>query len=102
MRELRLKALQTEPLAFGSTYARERAFDELTWRARSASGTRLFAVPAAAPLIPPVGMVGAVPVVEPGVLELVAMYVIPEFRGSGVADQLVRAVIDRAVAAGNR
>jgi ribosomal protein S18 acetylase RimI-like enzyme len=89
LRELRLRALELDPEAFGSTYAREAAFPESTWRERAAvmalatrDGT-------------PAGIVGA-RVVEPTAVELIAMWVAPEHRGHGVGDALTAWVIDRA------
>ncbi|KAH9936841.1 acyl-CoA N-acyltransferase [Epithele typhae] len=40
-RDLRLAALKSDPACFGSTYSREAAFDDATWRARiTGSGRR--------------------------------------------------------------
>lgn len=41
-RDIRLRALQTNPEAFSSTVAREAAFDDATWQQRAASGAHLW------------------------------------------------------------
>ena len=56
MREIRLDGLRDVPDAFGSTYARDAAF-------------------------------------EPGVVELISMFVRPQARGHGVGEALVDAVV---------
>jgi RimJ/RimL family protein N-acetyltransferase len=94
LRGVRLEALAQAPYAFGSTYAREAAFAEKTWRERAASRNSLLAY------LPefgdqPVGLVGSIEE-APGVLELVSMWVRPQARGKHVGTALVEAVVDRA------
>ena len=93
MRDLRLRALQDAPLAFGSTYAREAAFDPELWEQRThenAEGERSIAFV----LEPWAGMaVGATRDDEPGVAHLYGMWVAPEARGAGAGRALVDAVI---------
>ena len=96
-RELRLRALQDSPGAFGSTYAREAAFTEADWRRRaggsanaaaSGDGTSGPAVLAFVDKVP-VGIGGGYRDL-PGWLHVVAMWTDPVWRGHGVG----RAVID--------
>ena len=105
VRDVRLAALADAPDAFGSTLARERDRGEAEWRSRIA-------------LIPwilawhegrPAGLVAAFPVTHPGPAgpahpigewHLVSMWVSPSARGSGVAGQLVTAVLEHGRAAG--
>jgi GNAT superfamily N-acetyltransferase len=93
MRDLRLRALQDAPLAFGSTYAREAAFEPEVWEQRTrenAAGERSVAFL----LEPWPGMaVGASHDDEPGVAHLYGMWVAPEARGAGAGRALVEAVI---------
>ncbi len=93
MRDLRLRALQDAPLAFGSTYAREAAFEPELWEQRTrenAAGERSVAFV----LEPWAGMaVGATHDDEPGVAHLYGMWVAPEARGAGAGRALVEAVI---------
>jgi GNAT superfamily N-acetyltransferase len=80
-RDLRLRALQDSPSAFGSTYERERAFDEATWRERMRGhdGVSVLAwLDGTA-----VGMGGGFQDL-PGFLHVVAMWTDPARRGRGV------------------
>lgn len=80
-RDIRLRALEDSPAAFGSTYARELGFSEHVWRERL-EGHATVAV-----LVEhqgrPVGMGGGYPD-RPGLLHVVAMWVDPSVRGHGV------------------
>jgi GNAT superfamily N-acetyltransferase len=98
-REIRLRALQDSPDAFGSTYGREVGFTEHDWRGRledpdavsvlAFDGTR------------PVGM-GAGYSDRPGWLHVVAMWVDPAHRGRGVGQSLLQAIHRWADARGLR
>jgi len=93
-RRLRLSALATDPLAFGSTSAREEAYPEIHWtewtiRDSEGEGEAIFLVSegdAAAH-----GMVGAFS--KDGEKHLWGMWVVPERRGSGSGAALLRAVL---------
>jgi ribosomal protein S18 acetylase RimI-like enzyme len=93
LRALRLRALATEPEAFGSTFARELAFDESIWRERLGpnghphfgafrDGTDLVGLA--------VGMVDAD---ESGLASLVGMWIDPPDRGVGLSEQLIGEVL---------
>ena len=88
-RDLRLQALQDSPSAFGSTYERERAFDETTWRERvqGRDGVSVLAwLDGTA-----VGMGGGFRDL-PGFLHVVAMWTDPAHRGLGVGAAVLRAL----------
>ena len=89
-RELRLAALADAPAAFGSTLARERALTPEEWRERL---RRRSTFAARVPPHGPVGMAAGIHGEEPGHAELVGMWVHPRWRGRGVGDLLVDAVI---------
>lgn len=94
-REIRLRALQADPTAFGSTYAREAAFTDEEWRARlGPDGVSVLGLADGHP----VAMGGGF--VDPeGWCHVVAMWVEPAWRGVGLG----RRVLDRIVAwAGER
>lgn len=97
-RDIRLRALEDSPSAFGSTYAREAAFAEDDWRERS-GGPDSVAV-----LVledgRPVGMGGGFR--EPPGLRVVAMWVEPQARGRGVGHLVLDAVSDWAAQRGLR
>lgn len=89
-RDIRLRALQDSPTAFGSTYARELAFEEADWRSRvgNVDGPAVLALAAGRP----VGMGGGYQDLD-GWLHVVGMWVDPGFRGEHVGSR----VLDRIV-----
>lgn len=99
-RPIRLRALSTDPGSFGSTYERESAFDDATWRSRLAGrgdrrGVVFLATQQAAPgaEMQSVGVAGVYHTEDPGVVYLWGMWVAPEARGTGVSRALVEACI---------
>jgi GNAT superfamily N-acetyltransferase len=97
VRDVRLAALQEAPYAFGSTYARERHFDEETWRGRigNPDGPTFLAFDGDKA----VGIDGVY--TENGDRILVAMWVAPSARRSGVGAALTNAVCDWVKAQGD-
>ncbi len=91
-RELRLAALQEAPQAFSNTFAQEAAFDEELWRTRMARSARLVATASAVP----VGIVSVGQAPDPEVAELFGMWVVPQWRGAGVAWRLTEAAAEHA------
>jgi RimJ/RimL family protein N-acetyltransferase len=94
VRTLRLRALADAPDAFGSTYEREVAFAPDVWTARLATRTNAHFLGRADE---PVGIVSIVrdePDGDPA--WLVGMWVEPDARGSGVADELVATALEWA------
>jgi ribosomal protein S18 acetylase RimI-like enzyme len=87
LRELRLRALRDEPHAFSAKYEDEAAETEAGWREWAAS-----------PVFVTDNWTGIVAAftLEDGAARLIAMYVVPEARGSGIARELVTAVEDWA------
>jgi len=90
LRELRLEALCEAPDAFGSTYEREMARTPADWRRWMSPGVTFI-------LYEPAGARGIVAGLrdetDPAVVHLMAMWVHPQIRGSGGADELVAAVV---------
>ena len=82
LRDVRLRALRDAPLAFGSTYEREAAFDEGEWRRIAGEATFLAG---------DAGMAGGF-VNGPRRVRLWGMWIDPAARGRGIAEQLVDAV----------
>ena len=93
LKEIRLRALRTDPAAFGSTLAREEAFPDETWRARLASNATFVATMGD----DWVGMSTLLDGPEP---EIVGLWVAPEARRGGVAVALIHACIARAQGSG--
>jgi ribosomal protein S18 acetylase RimI-like enzyme len=91
LRDVRLRSLADAPEAFGSTHEREAAFDETEWRSRAGSNGWFIAVDGDEP----VGIVAGYhdPEAPADQRHLVAMWVSPTSRGSGVAEQLIDAVV---------
>jgi ribosomal protein S18 acetylase RimI-like enzyme len=98
LRTIRLEALSDDPDAFGSTYEREVDRTAEDWLRWFTGGAVFVAQDAKAA---PVGIaaayrdVGGAPVIY-----LVSMWVSPSHRGTGIADELVRAVLAWAESAG--
>jgi GNAT superfamily N-acetyltransferase len=93
LRDVRLRALRDAPMAFGSTLAREEAYEPETWErwaAESASGDHqaiFIAEPAA-------GMAsGVIDDEDAAVAHLYAMWVAPDARGTGAGKALLEAVV---------
>ncbi|MEJ2860703.1 GNAT family N-acetyltransferase [Actinomycetospora flava] len=85
-RDVRLRALADAPGVFASTLAREQAYDEAEWRRRVSTHAWFLAGD--------VGVAVGVPEPDdPDGRHLVGMWVAPEYRGHGVADALVDAVV---------
>lgn len=100
-RAIRLDALREAPYAFGSTFAREEAFEESDWRARLArSGAVTFVARLPELDGTDAGMTGTFFDEDNKTYELVAVWVRPEARGHGVADALVSATLDWIADAG--
>ncbi|MFG3256155.1 GNAT family N-acetyltransferase [Streptomyces sp. NPDC048172] len=101
-RRVRLAALADAPEAFGSTLARESAFTDVRWRERLAGGGVFLAEGPEGPR----GLAGVLRHGPEGAGHLtghlVSMWVAPEARGTGTADQLVTFALDRASAWGLR
>jgi GNAT superfamily N-acetyltransferase len=94
-REIRLAALAESPRAFGSTLADASGLTEPEWRRRLEERVQ-FLVRLGTERV---GTVGAI--VEDGAAWLVSLWVEPAWRGRGVGDALVQAVVDWARGAGH-
>lgn len=94
-REVRLRALETDPSSFGSTYEREAAFADDVWQERVARGAAggdaatFFAFREGKA----VGLVSGFRDEEaPQVFDVVSMWVAPEARGEGVGRRLLEVI----------
>lgn len=96
LRAVRLAMLLDAPEAYGSTFAREIAFPEETWRARTRQAVHLAERRDGLPL-GSATLLRLTPEADP---EIVAMWVAGHARGQGVADALVEACRTEARAAG--
>lgn len=99
-RELRLAALEADPLAFGSTRAREAEYPDERWQdwaRRGSTADREATFVAVEPAGRLVGMAGAF--AKSGSPQLWGMWVRPTHRGQGIGAQLMDALLawaDRA------
>jgi ribosomal protein S18 acetylase RimI-like enzyme len=102
LRDVRLRALQDAPMAFGSTYAREVAFEQAEWERRAAAnaaGERSVAFV----VEPRDGLVvGAIDQADTELAHLYAMWVAPTARGTGAGRALVDAIVGWAIERGAR
>ncbi|HTT86146.1 MAG TPA: GNAT family N-acetyltransferase [Acidimicrobiales bacterium] len=94
LRSVRLRALADAPEQFTSTYDREADRSDADWGRWFAPGATFVADDDGGS---PVGMVAAVPDDDaPGTAHLMALWVDPAVRGTGVGDELVAIVLDWA------
>ena len=95
LRELRLRALQDSPWAFGSSFERELEHGPDWWEARAgqAGDEALYVADHNSALV---GMAGGFVPSEPDTVQLWGMWVAPEARGRGLGRALVESVIDWA------
>jgi GNAT superfamily N-acetyltransferase len=100
LRALRLRALRDAPSAFGSSYEREEAFTAEAWKQRlRPDGHRNFLGEMSDGT--PAGLVAiSHDESDPNVAWLVAMWVEPSARGTGLADELIGTVLRTAAADG--
>ena len=92
-RAARLAALAESPEAFVSSLAVEQEYDEATWRARMRRAQRLLAeVDGSAVGVASVGTMAD----TEGTAELFGLWVVPAWRGRGVAAALVRSGSEQA------
>jgi ribosomal protein S18 acetylase RimI-like enzyme len=95
-REIRLAALRDAPEAFGSTAADAQTLGEPEWR-RRLEQRAVFLGEAANQRV---GLVAGIDGDQPGAAELISMWVAPAWRGQGVGDRLVEAVLAWAAGEG--
>ncbi len=97
LRDIRLAALQNEPDAYGSTYNEAISFTDSQWSEMAAERVYFLAFDGPRPI----GMAsGGLFPPYPHAHWLYGMFVQPEFRGTGVATQLVDAVVTWAKSEG--
>jgi GNAT superfamily N-acetyltransferase len=88
-RDIRLAALRDAPEAFGSTAEDAEQLEEAEWRRRLARRAVFTAEVASQRLGLAAGIAGD----QPGEAELISMWIAPAWRGHGVGDRLVDAVL---------
>jgi ribosomal protein S18 acetylase RimI-like enzyme len=92
LRALRLRALATDPMAFGSTLAREQSFEEALWRERASRDATSATSSQWVAEEPSGRFVGSAVVAEmDGALHVFGMWVDPARRGEGLGGRLLDA-----------
>lgn len=99
-RAIRLEMLRDSPDAFWTSYDEAAGLDEATWRERLTGGGTLLAELGGEPVGSVTTWAGPPGEDEPGLTNLVAMYVSPSARRRGVGAALVRAALLEARAQG--
>ena len=100
LRDIRLRALETDPDAYGQTLAKAATHDEDHWRARTEppDGASFVAVDENGQFV---GMASGAPAPQrPASAGLFGMWVAPEARRKGIARKLIDAVEEWARSAG--
>lgn len=94
-RQIRLRALATEPWAFGSTFARESGFAEEQWKQRIARNSPTSPSATWAAIDSSARFVGIVASARvDGTFHIFAMWVAPELRGVGIAGRLLDTALE--------
>ena len=93
-RDIRLAALRDAPEAFGSTAGEAEKLDEAEWRRRLEQRAVFLAEVGSQR----VGLAAGIEADQPHEAELISMWVAPGWRGRGVGDRLVDAVLAWAAA----
>jgi ribosomal protein S18 acetylase RimI-like enzyme len=96
-KDVRLRALEESPTAFGSTYAKESQLSDEEWVRRAArwSGEGADAIFLALDGDAACGIVGSyVEEGKPGLTQVISMWVNPAFRRMGVGEKLIDAVVE--------
>jgi ribosomal protein S18 acetylase RimI-like enzyme len=89
-RALRLRSLEQDPLAFGSTVEREKQYPPDLWQSRLFSRERPEGAATFVASVEGVGFVGTVAAVDvEGTLHIFAMWVDPAYRGARVGRELL-------------
>jgi GNAT superfamily N-acetyltransferase len=96
LRDVRLAALADAPDAFVMTYADAVVLDEEEWRIRT-TRSDMFAAFVGGEAV---GLVGLYGPNDAGDHTLIAMWVAPALRGTGVAGALIEAAVERAASVG--
>jgi ribosomal protein S18 acetylase RimI-like enzyme len=97
IRALRLRALQTDPIAFGSSYAQEHAFPEETWSERTIAGATSLTQSTWVAEAPGGELVGSVTILRTeGRFGVFGMWVDPGHRGRGLGRQLLKTALQWA------
>jgi len=90
LKQLRLEGLRSDPLAFGSTFALEVAFDDAQWKERATSGSESAWISQWVAEAAPGRLVGSAVVADlEGTVHVFAMWVEPSVRGRGIAGRLL-------------
>lgn len=90
LRELRLRSLESDPLAFGSTHAEETAYDETRWRNRATDGAESETTSQWVAEEGSGRLIGSVVVAEvEGKVYVFAMWVDPRYRAQGIGARLL-------------
>jgi RimJ/RimL family protein N-acetyltransferase len=94
-RALRLEALRTDPLAFGSTLERELEYPDAEWQRRVASAATATREATFVAIDPSGGFVGMVGCFPDQTAEIVyGMYLAPALRGRGLGGRLLDALLE--------
>jgi ribosomal protein S18 acetylase RimI-like enzyme len=92
-REIRLKGLETDPQSFGSTYEEEAIKDEEYWKERLLNPKRTFYVAEEGDKFISTATSNNY---DENIWSIQAVYTLPEFRGKGLSETLIRKLIDEA------